>query len=176
VLVHWNDIDLIISGENIHQREDFTSGTIVDDLVDERGRKVVFRTCFVNIPIINAHMDCALFLVNQDNIGNPVSESHWVNKVGFEKFHDFKLDSGRFTWVDRTKALPNGFRVWVCLNLMYHNVWVNTQHFFIAPGEEVTKLFEKRLVGDNFVRGTRSSDMHIFDNYRFYGYVKGDGG
>jgi hypothetical protein len=33
------------------------------------------------------------------------------------------------------------------------------------------KLFEKRLVGDNFIRGTRSSDMHIFDNSRCHGYA-----
>jgi hypothetical protein len=59
---------------------------------------------------------------------------------------------------------------------MYHNVRVNTQHFFIALGKDVTKLFKKRLVGDNFVRGTRSSNMHIFDNSRFYGYVEEDGG
>jgi hypothetical protein len=104
VLVCGTDIDLIISRETIHQREDFTSVTIVDDMVDEGGRKVFFRTCFVNIPIIKAHTDCALFLVDQDKIGNLVSESNWVNKANFENFLDFNLDSGRFTWVDRTKA------------------------------------------------------------------------
>jgi hypothetical protein len=73
VLVCGYDIDLIISGETIHQREYFTSGTIVDDLVNEGGRKVVFRTSFINVPIINAHTDRTLFLVNQNKIGNPVS-------------------------------------------------------------------------------------------------------
>jgi hypothetical protein len=38
------------------------------------------------------------------------------------------------------------------------------------------KLLEKRLVVDNFVMGTQISDMHIFDNSRFDGYVEGDGG
>jgi hypothetical protein len=171
-LVCGNDLDLIISRETIHEREDFTSGTIVDDLDDEGGRKVVFSTCFLNIPIINAHADCALFLVDQDKIRNPVSESHRVNKVGFEKFLESKLDGGFFTWVDQMKALLDGFSIWVCLDLTYHNVRVNTRNFFIAPGEDVKKLFEKRLVGDNFVGGTRSSDMHIFENSRFYGYVK----
>jgi hypothetical protein len=73
VLVRGYDIDLIISGETIHQREDLTSGKIVNDLVNEGGKKVVFRTSFVNFSIINAHADCALFLVNQNKIGNPVS-------------------------------------------------------------------------------------------------------
>ena len=108
MLILENNIDLIISGKTIHQREDFSSITIVDILVDKGGRKVVFRTRFVNIPIINAHVDCALFLVDWDKIGNPVSERHQVNKAGFEKFLDFKLDSGRFTWVDRMKRCRTG--------------------------------------------------------------------
>jgi hypothetical protein len=128
-LVLGNNIDLIISRETIHQREDFTFGTIVDDLVDEGGRKVVFRTSFVNIPIINTHADCALLLVDWDEIENPISESHRVNKARFEKFLDFNLDSGRFTWVDRMKALLDGFSVWVCLDLIYHNVRVNYTEF-----------------------------------------------
>jgi hypothetical protein len=126
VLILENNIDLILSRETIHQREYFTSGTIIDNLVNEGGRKVVFRTCFVNIPIINTQADCALFLVDRDKIGNPVSESHWVNKAGFENFLDFKLDSGHFTWVNWMKVSSDGFIVWVCLNLMYHNVRLNT--------------------------------------------------
>ena len=78
--------------------------------------------------------------------------------------------------MDWTKLLPDGFSVEVCLNLMYHNVEVNTRHLFIAKGEDVTKFLEKRLVGDNFVMGTRSYDVHIFDNSNSYGYVEGDGG
>jgi hypothetical protein len=100
MLILGNNVDLIIPRETIHQREDFTSGAIVDNLIDERGRKVVFVTSFVDIPIINAYMNCALFLVDRDKIGNPVNESHRVNKANFKKFLDFELDSSRFTWVN----------------------------------------------------------------------------
>jgi hypothetical protein len=143
VLILGNNIDLIIPGETIHQREDFTSSVIVDNLIDEGGRKVVFRTSFVNIPIINAYVDCALFLIDQDKIGNPVSEGHHVNKANNENFLDFKLNRSCFSWVSWTKVLPDGFSIWVCLNLMYHNFRVDTWNFFIAPGEDVTKFFEK---------------------------------
>jgi hypothetical protein len=107
MLILRNNVDLIIPRETIHQREYFTSGTIVDNMIDEGGRKVVFGTSFVDIPIINAYTNCALFLVNRDKIGNPVSESHRVNKAGFKKFLDFELDSNRFTWVNWTKAFPD---------------------------------------------------------------------
>jgi hypothetical protein len=176
MLILGNNVDLIIPGETIHLREDFTFGAIVDNLIDEGCRKVVFGTRFVDIPIINAYMNCALFLIDRDKIGNPVSESHRVNKVGFEKFLDFELDSSRFTWVNWTKALPNGFSVGVCLDLMYHNLRVDTRHFFVALGEDVTKLFEKGRIGDDFIRGTRSSDMDIFDNPRFDRDVEGNSG
>ena len=73
VSIHGKNINLIIARETIHQREYFTPSTIVDDLVNKGGRKVVFRTSFVNVPIINAHTDHALFLVDWDKIGNPVS-------------------------------------------------------------------------------------------------------
>ena len=161
MLVLGRNVNLIIAGETIHEREDFTAGAVIDNLIDEGGRKVVFWTSFVDIPIINAYMNCELFLVDRDKIGNPVSESHRINKVDFKKFLDFELDSSRFTWVNWMKALPDRFSVGVCLDLMYHNVGVDTQHFFVDPGKDVMKLFEKGCVGDDFVRGTRSSDMHI---------------
>jgi hypothetical protein len=94
MLILRNNIDFIISEETIHKREYFTSDAIIENLIDEGGRKVVFGTSFVNIPIINAYVDCALFLVDRDKIGNPVSEGHRVNKAGFEKFFDFKFNSG----------------------------------------------------------------------------------
>ena len=60
MLVCRYNIDLIISEETIHQREYFTSSTIVDDLVNEGGRKFVFRTSFINVSIINADVDFLL--------------------------------------------------------------------------------------------------------------------
>jgi hypothetical protein len=62
MLILRNNVDLIIPRETIHQREDFTSGVIVDNMIDEGGRKVVFGTRFVDIPIINAYTNCALFI------------------------------------------------------------------------------------------------------------------
>jgi len=73
VLVRGNNVDMIISRVTIHQGEDFSSGTVIDDLVDKVGRKVVFRTNFFNVPIINTHADGALFLVNWNKIRNPVN-------------------------------------------------------------------------------------------------------
>jgi hypothetical protein len=154
MLILGNNVDLIIPEETIHEREDFTFGTIVDNLINEGGRKVVFGTSFINIPIINTCTNCALFLIDRDKIGNPFSESHRINKAIFKNFLDFELDSSHFTWVSWKKALMDGFSVGVCLDLMYHNLRVDTLHFFVAPGKDVMKLFEKGRVGDDFARRT----------------------
>jgi hypothetical protein len=154
MLILGNNVDLIIPEETIHEGEDFTSDTIVDTLFDEKGRKVVFGTSFVDTPIINADTNGALFLVDRDKIGNPVCESHRINKASFKKFLNFKFDSSHSTWVNWTEALLDRFSGGVCLNLMYHNLRVNTRHFFVALGEDVTKLFEKGCIGDDFVRRT----------------------
>ena len=56
--------------------------------------------------------------------------------------------------VSTRQSWPEGFSVGVCLDVMYHNVRVDTRHFFVALDEDVTKLFEKGRVGDDFVKGT----------------------
>jgi hypothetical protein len=174
LLVLGSNVYLIIAGETIYEREDFTFGIVIDNLVDERGRKFVFGTSFVNIPIINTYTNTATFLVNQDMIRNPFCKSHQINKAGFEFFFNFELYSSRFAWVNWTKTLLDRFSSEVGLNLMYNNSRVNTEHLFITPGEDVTKFFEHRRIGDDFVGRTQNSNVNIFNNPRFYGYVNGN--
>jgi hypothetical protein len=47
------------------------SSTIIDNLVDERGWKVVFGTSMVEIMKVSADANSALFFVNGDGVGNP---------------------------------------------------------------------------------------------------------
>ena len=51
MLILENNVDLIIPRETIHEREYFTASVVIDNLIDEGGRKVVFGTSFVDIPI-----------------------------------------------------------------------------------------------------------------------------
>ena len=45
--------------------------TSVDDLVDERGRVVVFWTSFVQISEIGTDANVALFFHDENRVGNP---------------------------------------------------------------------------------------------------------
>jgi hypothetical protein len=78
ILIYWMDLDLIVDGEPIHEGKSLihegkslVSGTVIDNLVDERGWKVVLGTRMVQITKVNADTNSALFFVNRDGVGNP---------------------------------------------------------------------------------------------------------
>jgi hypothetical protein len=45
-------------------------GTIIDNLVDERGWEVVFGTSMVEIMKVSADANSSMFLVNRDGVGD----------------------------------------------------------------------------------------------------------
>ena len=47
VTVFFPDLDLVIFGKTVHEREGFMPGACIDDLVDERCGEVVFGTCLL---------------------------------------------------------------------------------------------------------------------------------
>ena len=48
-LIYWINLDLIVAREPIHKGKYLMAGTVIDNLVDERGCKVVFRESMVDI-------------------------------------------------------------------------------------------------------------------------------
>ena len=168
VLVLRSDIDLIIAGKSIHEGKNFTAGTIIDDLVDERGWKIVLQTSFVDILIINTNAYTTTLFINRYWVRHPLCQCHRINKTGFKEFFNFKFNGCRFTWMDRTKALTNWIGSRLCLNFMDHNRRVNTWHLFVTPRKNVTKFFKQGSIDDNFVGRARSSNMNVLDDSRFH--------
>jgi hypothetical protein len=50
--------------------------TFIDNLINEWGRIIILRTSLVQIPIINANPNCALFFSDQNEIGYPFSQGN----------------------------------------------------------------------------------------------------
>ena len=71
ILICWMDLDLIVAREPIHEGKFLMVDTIIDNLVDERGWKVVFGTSMVEITKVGADTNNAIFFVNRDGVGNP---------------------------------------------------------------------------------------------------------
>jgi hypothetical protein len=68
ILICWMDLDLIVAGEPIHEGQCLMDRIVIDNLVDERGWKVVFGTSMVEIAKVGADANSALFFVNMDGI------------------------------------------------------------------------------------------------------------
>ena len=62
VMVFFSNLDLVLAGKSVHEGEGFMSSACIDDLVDERGGEVVFRTCPIKITEFYANMNGTLFL------------------------------------------------------------------------------------------------------------------
>jgi len=56
------------------------ASTIIDDLVDEQGYKVVFGTSMVDMMKFCKDTNSSLFFVNGDGIGDPRSIHNGVNE------------------------------------------------------------------------------------------------
>lgn len=123
-------------------KKNFTSGTIIDNLVDKWCRVVVLRIGFVKTPIIDTNPDSPLFLCNGNKIENPFSQRDWINKTNIQQFLYFYLDSRRFPWMNRPESLSHKVSTEVGFYFVGNNTGVNTRHFFIRPSENIMKLFK----------------------------------
>jgi hypothetical protein len=61
ILIFWMDLDLIVAREPIHEGQCFLAGTVINNLVDERGWEVVFGKIMVEIMKFCADVNSALF-------------------------------------------------------------------------------------------------------------------
>jgi hypothetical protein len=120
-------------------------------------------------------VDHALFLVNRNNIGHPIGQSHRIDKANFKKFFNFKINNNNFAWMYWAKSLPNVFSIWVSLNLMHNNTKIDTRIFFITPGKNFTEFLEKGFVSGDLINRKGGTDMNIFHDSRFNPYFKRNG-
>ena len=73
MLVGGKYLNLIVVEKSIHERKNDTFSTIINDLIDVRGRKVVFWTSFVQVPKIDTKPNNSLFISNRNNIRHPLN-------------------------------------------------------------------------------------------------------
>lgn len=143
LLIFWENFNLIVSGETIHKGKNFTTGTIINDLVDKSGRVIVLRTCLIKIPIINTNLDSTSFLSNGHGIGNPFHQRYRINKTNFQQFLYLCLDCRSFLWMNWLESLSNRLSSRVGLNFVNHNTGFDSRHFFLRPRKNIIELFKE---------------------------------
>lgn len=71
MLVLGLDMNLVIAGESIHKGKGLAFSIVVDDLINERCRVIMFLTSFIQFMKIGTHSNCSLLLVYWNEIGYP---------------------------------------------------------------------------------------------------------
>ena len=82
VMVFFLDLDLVVAEKSIHEGEGLMFGACIDDLVDERCREVVFRTCPIEVMEDCANMNGTLFFIHGNRIRNLSGVRNGVDEAG----------------------------------------------------------------------------------------------
>src|SRR3954468_7046161 len=76
--VFWCHLDLIVTGEAIHEREHFALCGTVHQCINVRQRKIILWTCSIQISIVNTHSDFPILLRYWHNISDPWWITHYL--------------------------------------------------------------------------------------------------
>ena len=123
--------DLSISRKSIHKRKYFTANTIINNLVNKWGRKIILRKSTIDVLVINTLMHCSLFLHDKNNIGNPISKRNSVNKTNMQKFFNLCFNGTNILWMNRMQTLSHWFDIRIHFDFMFNYIRVNTWHLLI---------------------------------------------
>ena len=69
LLILWMHLDLVISRKSIHEGHPLKSTCIVDNDIRDWEREIVFRTCFIQVPEVDANPDFAILLHDGNDVG-----------------------------------------------------------------------------------------------------------
>ena len=127
--------------------------TLVNDLVNERCGEVVFGTSLVQVAKVHADTDGALFLENGNWVGYPSGVFNGVNETSLLKLVDFGFDSITSGRMNGSQLLTDRFGIRPCVDMVFDDGGIESGHFRIGPGENITELFEKLSVSFDFFHG-----------------------
>jgi hypothetical protein len=71
ILICGVNLDLIVAREAVHEGQGLMAGAVIDNLVNERRRKVVFGKSVIEVSKVHTNVDSTLVFVNRDGVGDP---------------------------------------------------------------------------------------------------------
>ena len=96
---------LIIPCIVIHEANNLMPSCSINRQINNWHRIAIHHCSFVKVPKINAYMKFSIFLVDRNNIGNPLSIPTLPNELSFNKFGYFGLNVGKNIWVTSARWL-----------------------------------------------------------------------
>ena len=84
------------------------SSACIDDVVDERGGKVVFGTCPIEIMEVYANANGTLFFIHGNTIRNPSCVCNGINEAGCAQLFYLGFHHIHIGWMDGLLLLVDG--------------------------------------------------------------------
>src|ERR1051325_6168820 len=114
--------DLIVTGETIHEGENFMLSGVVNQNINMRKWKIIFRTRFVQISVIHTHSYLTILLRYGYHVCNPLRIRSNGYKTGVELLHNFGFDFLRHLRTHATNLLFHWEKTLFRRQLVYHNI------------------------------------------------------
>ena len=129
------------------------SDTCIDNLIDEGCWEVVFGTWPIEVMKVCANANGTLFLIHGNMIRNPSCVCNRINEAGCVQLLYLSFDHNHFGRMDGPLLLMHGGRISPCVDVVFHNGWIQAGNFSVRLGKDVMEFLEERFIGNNFFRG-----------------------
>ena len=126
------------------------SGTCIDNLINEGCWEFVFGTCPIEIVEVCANTEGTLFFIHGNRIRNPSGVGNWLNEANCAQLLYLGFDRGRFGRMNQLLLLVYGGHIGPCVDVVFHDGWIQPRHFSVRPGLHVIELLEEHFVGSDF--------------------------
>ena len=164
VMIFFLDLDLVISGKPIHEGKGLMSGACIDNLIDEGCWEVVFGTHPIEIVEVCANMDGTLFFIHKNRIRNPSGVRNGVDEAGCAQILYLIFHRDHFGRMDGSLLLVHGGHIRPCVDVVFHDGWIQSRNFSVRPGKDVAEFLEESFGGNEFLRGAGCPHHDFFNN------------
>ena len=145
IMVFFPDLDLVIAEKSIHEGKGLMSSACIDDLINEGHWEVVFGTCPIEVVEVCANANGTLFFIHGNRIRNPGGVGNGVNEVGCAQLLYLGFDHDHFGRMDGPLILVYGGHIRPCVDVVFHDGWIQPKNFSVRPGKGVTKFLKRAL-------------------------------
>ena len=114
----------------------------------------------------HAKANGTLFFIHGNRIRNPSGVCNGINEAGCAQLLDFSIDLGNFGTMDVLFLLAHGGHIEPCVDVVFHDGWIQLRNFSVRPGKDVTEFLEESFVGSDFFRGVGCPQHDFFNNLR----------
>jgi hypothetical protein len=125
MLVLGFDLNLIISQKIVHERKYFATCTLIDNMINKQGWKIVFQARFFQIVETHTNVNHALLLVDMNQARYPFHQLYRVDETNFEEFLYLSLYCRCFLRIDWENILSDHFDIKTIHDFVFNNSWID---------------------------------------------------